>query len=199
MQFKNSHAFSSGAQMNTMINKRTMGCLNEQHLLLFGAVIQWFARYELLIQEVIATVAGAELASVTLLTRNLDFSGKRLALLDLLRHWTIPLDRFDRVSEYLMVPHTLTALWTDIIHSTWMPGASPSWIQPEWILRSPARVKALHDDPTAPSENFVERDQDKVAYTLDDLGEIVQALAANHERFSDYLNDVGLVPGRQIR
>jgi hypothetical protein len=166
------------------MNKMAMGCLGEQHLLLFGSVIQWFARYELLIQEVIATVVGAELASVILLTRHLDFSGKRLALLDLLR---------------LMVPHTLTPLWTDIIHSTWLPGASSSWIQPDWILRSPARVKALHDDPTAPSENFVERDEDKVAYTLDDLSEIVQALAANHERFSDYLRDVGLVPGRQIR
>ena len=181
------------------MNKMTMGCLSEQHLLLFGAIIQWFSRYEFLIQEVIATVVGAELAPVILLTRNLDFSGKRLALLDLLRHWTIPLDRFDRVSEYLMVPHTLTPLWADIIHSTWMPGASSSWIQPDWILRSPERVKASHDDPTAPSENFVERDEDKVAYTLDDLSEIVQALAANHERFSDYLRDVGLVPGRQIR
>jgi hypothetical protein len=113
------------------MNKMAMGCLSEQHLLLLGAVIQWFARYELLIQEVIATVVGAELASVILLTRHLDLNGKRLALLDLLRHWTIPLDRFDRVSEYLMVPHTLTPLWTDIIHSTWMPSASSSWIQPE--------------------------------------------------------------------
>ena len=34
---------------------------------------------------------------------------------------------------------------------------------------------------------------------LEDLSEIVQALAANHERFSDYPHDVGLVPGRQIR
>ena len=32
---------------------------------------------------------------------------------------------------------------------------------------------------------------------LEDLSEIVQALAANHERFSDYPHDVGLVPGRQ--
>jgi hypothetical protein len=184
----------------TKMNKMTMGCLSEQHLQLFGAVIQWFARYELLIQEVIATVTGTELASVILLTRHLDFSGKRIALLDLLRHWTIPLDQFDRVSEYLIVPHTLTPLCTDIIHSTWTPGASSSWIQPDWILRSPATVKALHNDPTTPSENFVERDEDKVAYTLDDLSEIVQALATNHERFSDYLRDVGLVvPGRQIR
>jgi hypothetical protein len=55
------------------MNKITMGCLGEQHLLLFGAIIQWFARYELLIQEVISTIVGAELTSVIPLTRNLDF------------------------------------------------------------------------------------------------------------------------------
>jgi len=35
-------------------------------------------------EEIIATVVGAELAAVILLTRKFDFSGKRLALLDLL-------------------------------------------------------------------------------------------------------------------
>jgi hypothetical protein len=179
------------------MNRITLGCLSEQHLLLFGAIIQWFARYELLIQELMATVLGAEPASVMLLTRNLDFSGKRLALLDLLRHWKFPLDRFDRIGEYLMVPHNLMPLWTDIAHSAWMPGTSSSLIQPDWILRPAARVKPLHDDPAAPSEKFVESDEDKVAYTLDDLSQIVQALAANHERFSEYLRDVGLVSSRQ--
>lgn len=175
----------------------TLGCLSEQHLLLFGAIIQWFAQYELLIQEVMATVAGADSASVILLTRSLDFSGKRLALLDLLRHWTIPLDQFDRVNGYLMIPHTFTPLWNDIAHSRWIPGESSSWIQPDWILCPPARVRALHYDPAAPSENFVERDEDKVAYSLDDLGEIVETLAGNYERFSNYLHEVELISRRQ--
>jgi hypothetical protein len=185
--------FEEGLKMNRI----TLGCLSEQHLLLFGAIIQWFARYELLIQELMATVLGAEPASVMLLTRNLDFSDKRLALLDLLRHWHLRLDRFERISEYLMIPHNLMPLWKDIIHSVWMSGVSSSWIQPDWILRPAARVKPLHDDPAALSAKFVERDQDKVAYTLDDLNQIVQALAANHERFSEYFHDVGLVPSRQ--
>jgi hypothetical protein len=181
------------------MNKITLGCLSEQHLLVFGAIIQWFARHELLIEDVIATVAGAEPASVMLLTRNLDFDDKRLALLDLLRHWKFPLDRFDQINEYLMVPHSLMPLWRDIVHSEWVPGVSSSWIQPDWILRPTARVKPLHDDAAAPSENFLERDQDKVAYTLDDLSQIVQALAANHQRFSEYLHDVGLVPTRETQ
>jgi hypothetical protein len=92
------------------MKEMSLDCLTERHLLLFGIIIQWFARYELLIQDVMATVVGSDLAAVILLTRDLDFSGKRRALLELLRHWTIPLNQFDRISAYLMVPHTLTPL-----------------------------------------------------------------------------------------
>ena len=37
-----------------------LGCLSDQHLLLFGKIIQWFARYELLMQEIMAVVAGSD-------------------------------------------------------------------------------------------------------------------------------------------
>jgi hypothetical protein len=69
----------------------TPDCLTEQHLLLFGAIIQWFARHELLMQDIMATVAGSDTAAIMLLTRGLDFEGKRQALLDLLRHRAVPL------------------------------------------------------------------------------------------------------------
>ncbi len=69
--------------------------LTKQHLLLFGIIIRWFARYELLMQEIMARVAGADCAAVMLLTRSLDFNAKRHALFHLLRHRTVPLDRFD--------------------------------------------------------------------------------------------------------
>ena len=69
-----------------------MDYLKDRHLLLFGKIVQWFARYELLMQQVMATVTGSDSASVMLLTRGLDFSGKRRALFDLLRHRT---DRID--------------------------------------------------------------------------------------------------------
>ena len=119
------------------MEKADLGCLTERHLQLFGAIIQWFARYEWLMQEVMATVAGSNSGSVMLLTRGLDFSGKRQALFDLLRHRTVPLDRYDRINGYLMVPHTLTPLRDDIAHSTWIPGPSSNSIQPDWILRLP--------------------------------------------------------------
>jgi hypothetical protein len=56
-------------------------CLTERHLLLFGTIIQWFARYDFLMQEIMAMVIGADSGSVMLLTRDLDFSGKTAGLI----------------------------------------------------------------------------------------------------------------------
>jgi len=181
------------------MKEMTLDCLSERHLLLFGTIIQWFARYELLMQDIMAVVSGSDAASVMLLTRGLDFGGKRQALLDLLRHWTIPLDQFDRISEYLMVPHTLTPLRNHIAHSAWIVSPAQNSIQPDWILRPLPGIKPLRDDPSVPSEDFVERDEEKIAYTLDSLTETVEILAENHKSFSEYLREVGLIPGQSER
>jgi hypothetical protein len=82
-----------------------LDCLSERHLLLFGTIIQWYARYEFLIQEIMAATAGCDTGSIVVLTQGLDFGGKRRALLDLLRHRNIPLDQYDRINGYLVVPH----------------------------------------------------------------------------------------------
>lgn len=169
------------------MEKARLDYLTERHLLLFGTIIQWFARYELLMQEVMAAVTGSDSACVMMLTRSLDFSGKRQALLDLLRHRSIPLDRYDRINEHLMVPHTLTPLRNDIAHSAWIPGPAANSIQPDWILRLPPSITPLR------GEEFVERQEDQIAYSLEDLGEAVETLVANYERLSDYLHEVGLV------
>ncbi len=163
--------------------------LTEQHLLLFGTIIQWFARYELLMQEVMGSVAGCDATSAMLLTRGLDFSGKRRALLDLLRHRDIPLDRYDRINEHLLVPHSLTPLRNEIAHSAWVPGPSPHSVQPDWILRVAPSVTPLR------GEEFIEHPEDQMAYSLDELGEAVESLVANYERLSAYLRDIGLVSG----
>ncbi len=176
------------------MNKAIFGCLTDRHLLLFGAIIQLFARYELLLQEVMATVTGADPAAIMLLTRHLGFEGKRQAVLDLLRHWTVPVDQYDRISAFLMVPHGLSQLRNDIVHATWTSDESSIWIQPDWILRTPQSIKPLHDDPNAAGEKFIERDDDKTAYTLEGLEEIVDSLAANYEQLSDYLREIELIP-----
>lgn len=166
-------------------------CLNERHLQLFGAIIHWFARYERLMLEMAAHVAGSDYAAILLLTRGLDFEGKREAVLDLLRHRRVPLDQNDRIQAYLGVPQTLTRLRNDIAHSTWTSIRYANWIQPDWILRPPPRIKASRKDSDA--DDFVEDENDKIGYTIADLEEIVRSLSANYENFAGYLQEVSLI------
>ena len=180
------------------MEKPLSDCLTERHLLLFGSIVQWFARYEVLMQDVMAAVAGANSTAVMFLTRGLNFNGKRRALLDLLRHRIVPLDQFDRINSYLLVPNTFFTLRDDIAHSTWISSTPSNWIQPNWILRMPPGVRPLRSDLCASAENFVELEQDKVAYSLEDLNETVQTLAANYESFKGYLREIrliGKIPG----
>ena len=67
-------------------------CLTEKHLTLFGVIVQWFARHELLMEQLMAHVAGTDNASPIALTRGLSLEGKRSALHDLLRHQPTWLD-----------------------------------------------------------------------------------------------------------
>lgn len=167
--------------------------LSEQHLMLFGAIIQWFARHELLMQDIMAAVAGSDTAAIMLLTHSLDFREKREALLNLLRHRAVPQDQFDRVSEYLMPLYTLTPLRNDIAHAAWVMSPSRNSIQPDWILHPLPGIEPLRNEPSAPEKNFVERDCDGASYTLDDLCDIVETLASNHDSFSGYLRKSGLI------
>lgn len=177
------------------MNGATLDCLTPRHLQLFGTIVQWFARYELLMQDLMATVAGSDSAAVMLLTRRLDFSAKRQVLLDLLRHRPVPLDQFDRVRGHLVIPDNLTPLRNNIAHSAWKPGLSATGVQPNWILRIPRSVKPSRGDP-ATSGSYVEDNEDQVEYTLDDLAQIVESLAGNYAVFLAYLREVDLVPGR---
>jgi hypothetical protein len=98
--------------------------------MLFGTIVHWFARYEVLMQQIIATVIGSHLADVMLLTKTLTLGEKRIALLNLLRHRVIPLDQFDAVYKYLTIPETFSLLVSDIKHSAWVAGRLSSSIQP---------------------------------------------------------------------
>jgi hypothetical protein len=169
------------------------GCLTERHLTLFGTIVQWFARYELLMQEIMATVIGSDSAAAMLLTRDLTFSEKHQALLRLLRHRRVPLDRFDVVRAYLKVPHALSSLCDDIVHSAWVAGPSPNSIQPDWILQRPPTIKPMHKAADTRPEDFKEDEDDRVEYTLDELAEIAETLRENHESLFNYAREVGLI------
>ncbi len=175
------------------MNNTTLDCLTPRHLELFGTIVQWFARYELLMQDVMATVAGSDAAAVMLLTRGLDFAAKRRVLLDLLRHRPVPMDQFDRIRGHLLIPEKLTPLLNNIGHSAWKAGVSATGVQPNWILRIPPSVRPSHGDSVTPAA-YVEDAVDRVEYTLDDLAQIVENLAGNYALLLNYARDVYLVP-----
>jgi len=159
--------------------KMNSECLTERHLLLFGIIIQWFAQYELLIQEIMATISGSDLSTIILLTRNLDFDNKRQALLKLLYRGKVPLNQYDRISIYLRVPYNFTSLRNHIAHATWVQSKIPNSIQPNWILKIPESVEPLCGDLNA--------------YTIDDFEHVAQTLTTNHKQFLDYLLEISLI------
>lgn len=173
--------------------EKPLNCLTDRHFLLFGTIIHWFARYEFLMQAIIANVTGSDVAAIMLMTRDLDFSKKHSVVLDLLRHRSIPIDQLDRVGQYLTMPHTRTRLRNDIAHSTWILSESPHLIQPKWIFRLPPSIKPVRDDSDVSGEHYIESNEDKLSYSLDDLEDIVAGLAENYRRFSEYLLQVGLI------
>jgi len=161
--------------------------------MLFGTLVHWFARYEVLLQQIIATVIGSHLADVMLLTKTLTLGEKRIALLNLLRHRTIPLDQFDAVYKYLTIPETFSLLVSDIKHSAWVTGRSSSSIQPDWILRPKPTIKPVHLGVDGRPDDLLEDYDDTVEYTLEQLTEAARTLGENYQRFTTYCSSVGLL------
>jgi hypothetical protein len=168
-------------------------CLTERHLMLFGTIVHWFARYEVLLQHIISTIIGSHVADVVLLTKTLSLGEKRVALLDLLRHRVLPLDQIDAVYKYLTIPETFSLLVNDIKHSAWVAGKSSSSIQPDWILRPKPTIKPLHSGVDGRSDGFLEDYDDRVEYTLEQLTETAITLGENYQRFYKYCRSVGLL------
>ena len=158
--------------------------LTERHLAMFGAILQCFARYELTIENAIAGVLQTDASSVGILMRQLDFTAKRLALLELLRERSIPGDQWERIFAHLSLPSCHVGLRNHIAHSTWRASPEPKSIQPNWILRWAPGIEPAHLRPNS----------DDGAYTVEMLSEIATNLAIGHERFLSYLAEAGLMP-----
>jgi hypothetical protein len=158
--------------------------LTERHLAVFGAILQCFARYELTIERAIAGLLRTEASNVVILTRHLDFTGKRLALLELLRKLSIPGDRWEQIFAQLSVPNSHLDLRNHIAHSTWKASPRPNSIQPDWILRWSPHIEPALETPA----------RNDVSYTLEALVETLTNLAVGHERFVACLTELGLLP-----
>jgi len=168
--------------------------LSEQHLCQFGAIIQCFARYELTIQQAMASVCGTDLQAIMTLTAALDFEEKRKALLDLLRHREIPLNQFDRVFACLRIPQTYTPLRNAINHCIWKPGAGENSVQPDWLFAARRTVEPACVDAGESVARFTTLSDERLQYTLEELREIADELADNHRFFHASLEQIGLLP-----
>jgi hypothetical protein len=158
--------------------------LTEQHLLLFGTIVQWFARYEVLMQEIMAAVSGADITSIKLLTVSIGFTAKRDALFRLLRHRAVPHDQVDQIQSYFQVIDTFVTLRNDIVHSAWVRGAPQNSIWPLWLTHGPlSAVTPLRDTAVG-----------NTTYSLDDLIEISRNIAVNHANLRAYVVGLGLTP-----
>jgi hypothetical protein len=174
------------------------GCLTTRHLTLFGAIVQWFARHEVLMDDVMSKVSGASRADIMLLSRRLDFGARREAMLDLLRHHGIPMDQLDRLCAYLVVPYTHMPLRHDIAHSVWRHGKQAESIQPNWILNLPPTITPVTDDPDRTGERRITRDDSELTYSIQDLVDIEDILAENHRAMRVFLAEAGLLPADDV-
>ena len=175
------------------MSEATSTTITEQHLMLFGTITQCFAQHEALMQEVMAAVSGADVTSIRLLTAGLNFNQRREALFNLLRHRAVPLNQTDQIRNYVQILQTYNALRHDIAHATWIEGKPNNSVRPLWLTHGQvAAIKAVHDTDGA-SKPFIEDDDDRATYTLDDLREIGANLTANRVEFHDYLVKVDLM------
>jgi hypothetical protein len=172
--------------------------ITDQHLVFFGTIVQLYARHEVLMQEIMATVSGADVTSIRLLTTGFNFPEKQVALFNLLRHRVVPIDQTDQIRNYLQMPNTYLSLRNDIVHSTWTDALPQNAVRPLWLtLGSQAALKPVHDIDKG-SKEFIEDYDDKVTYTLDDLREIGENLAMNFTGFRDYITKVNLVSSHPV-
>jgi hypothetical protein len=179
------------------MSKPPPDCLTDQHLILFGKIVQWFAGHEMLMQDIMATVSGADVTSIKILTAGLGFSQKHTALFDLLRHRAVPIDRQDEVRKFLVPLQNYTQLRNDIVHSLWTEALPQNAIWPVWLTAGPLNaVKPAHD-PGGASKTFVEGEEDRASYTLEDLREIATTLAHNHAAFCAYATETNLMPANE--
>ena len=144
-------------------------------------------------QEIMATISGADVTSIRLLTAGFNFPEKQEALFNLLRHRVVPIDQIDQIRNYLQMSHTYLSLRNDIVHATWTDALPQNAVRPLWLTHGQmAALKPVHDIDKG-SKEFIEDYEDKVTYTLDDLREISESLAMNYAGFRDYLTKVNLV------
>ncbi len=153
-----------------------------QHLMAFGAIIQWFARYEFLMQAAMAGILGADLGSVVVVTAGLSYNGKRDALLSLTNLTDLAPEKGRQIKAHLDSMHKHSALRNAIAHSIWVPGSRDNAVKPMRIITKGGVGKTIGHD------------EGETDHTPEELLQAVSEIAVLYREFADYLISARIVP-----
>jgi hypothetical protein len=157
--------------------------LGDAHYLVFGRIVQQFARFERLVEIVINAALGGRMFGLTALTiSGLAYNAKCEALESLLRLVTFADNQNSEILGHITSFNAYSPLRNFIAHRSWIPGTREGSIKPLSVSArgGKAKVVGVHDE---------ERD-----YTLDELFEIAGDLARIHDAFQAFLLRVGAIP-----
>ena len=154
--------------------------VTEQQLGTFGAIVHFFGRHEMLMQVTMAALMHTEFGAVVALTSGMGYAAKRDGLLALLEFVPPDKEHDEKLRWFVGNLHQHARLRNHIAHCGWSSGAKPNSIKPLSVSTRGATVKVLGMS-----------DQDD-EYTLADLERIAHALAANYNRWHDFLVESGL-------
>ncbi|HEX2942786.1 MAG TPA: hypothetical protein VHO91_17180 [Rhodopila sp.] len=168
------------------------------HVLVIEMFIHWFTRFEDAMQQIMATVSGAEITSIRLLTERLSYAEKHDALFSLLRRRSVPGEQIRQLQEHLRVVHTFAPLRDDFDAAGWSDGQMPWTTWPAWLPHA-ADNGAIPVPDVITTATAVMEDQDNpVSYTPEDMQTIVRRLAASYAGLRQYATAMGLLQPRPV-
>lgn len=149
----------------------------------FGAIVQWFARHEFLMQGAIAGALGISAAHAAMATSLLSHTQKHDTLKSLLKFESASANRHaERIAWYLGETKKYLRLRNDIAHSVWKVGARPGSIRPMYATARGGDGK------------FVGHADDERDYIVQDLAQIADELSDRYDQFEHFLRSNGLLP-----
>lgn len=151
------------------------------HMTAFGAIIQWFARIECLMQGAMAGIVGMNTAETMMLTATMGYSAKKDTLQSLLKLPHPFKAHVERINWFLGEVHKYNGLRNYIAHSMWIEGKRPDSIKPMSVIVRGGSGKYLGIDEE-------ERD-----YLFEELIVIADELSARHDEFQKFLRANGIL------
>jgi hypothetical protein len=155
--------------------------LTVEHFARFGVIIHSFARLEYLIQAAMAAASGLDDSKLVILTKGLSYSQKRDTFYSYLEIYPL-VDKAHvaKLKDFFDRAHTYNPLRNNIAHALWRPGVRPGTIRAGYVDVRYGKGKVV---------GYNEDDKD---YTVDELGDVANALHAIVNDLIRYLRDSGI-------